>query len=59
MSGLLFVPLPAVYLFGYFGICSGHLLIRLLKHSSEDINEQWRNLFGKNKSFEAEKQKSI
>ncbi len=49
MTGLLFVPLPSIYAFGYLGWMAGHLLIRTLNHEGIDLREEWRDFFGLNK----------
>lgn len=51
MSGLLFVPLPTIYAFGYMGLMGGHLVMRMLFHEGRNLREEWRDAFGLNQKF--------
>ncbi len=37
MSGLIFVPLPVIYTFGYIGLISAHLTLRAIINTKSDL----------------------
>jgi hypothetical protein len=37
MGGLLFVPVPGVYHFAYLGLLLGHITMRFVRHTKDDL----------------------
>jgi hypothetical protein len=42
MSGLLFIPIPGIFHFAYLGLGMGHLTIRFVKYTRDDIARKIR-----------------
>lgn len=43
MTGLIFVPVPVVYTFGYMGLLMGHLILRKIGYFYDDLKGEMKD----------------